>query len=375
MGEIYGNASMVSSESIFLSWVNLARNFGLRTRFSSAWNITPSPVLSVVILGFRRADLLERAISSFLRHNTVENWELILVLNGAAAEVVQLGESLLAQAHPLCLIEASGRRPGAARNLGVAQSRGEIVFFLDDDTECFQDIGAAAVQLFCDPAVTAAGGANLTPPSSSALARAAGYVLGSFLGTASMRDRYRALPEGKGGDHSLILCNLAVRRKAFFAQGGFATHLISNEENVLLQQLEREGHALIHSPSLAVFHLRRDKWSGTWEQAAKYGSGRAQNLLLLPHTLRTLYFLPSLLLLYLLCLPFALKIPTSAWPLLAYASLVMLSAVSSAIRFRDNAAWLSLALYPWIHLAYGFGFLRAMATWGLRRKKLLEHAV
>lgn len=374
MGEIYGKAEADSSErAFFLPAGKKIRSFALQTQTNPKWN-SAQPALSVVILGFRRADLLARAISSFRAHSTLEDWELVLVLNGASAEVLRFSAELLANADfPLLVLEASGRRPGAARNLGVAQARGELLLFLDDDIECFQDLGKAASALFRDPALLAAGGANLTPPDSGALERAAGFVLASYLGAASMRGRYRQLAEGPSGEHALILCNLAIRREAFFAQGGFATHLISNEENVLLQQLDHPGTKLWHSPRLAVYHRRRETWAGTWEQAAKYGAGRAQNLLLLPHTLRPLYFLPTFFLFYLLCLPYFSASPLAFLPLVSYALLVALFTTSFAT--RDRAGWLAAGLFPWIHLAYGFGFARALLSWGLRRKKLLEHAL
>lgn len=348
----------------------------LRIQANEKWSASPASALSVVMLGFRRADLLERAIASFVRHNSVSDWELILVLNGAGEEVRRYAEELLRRAEfPLLIIPTASCRPGAARNLGVARARAPVLFFLDDDVECFQDIAGAALRIFRDQRVAAAGGANLTPPESGPLERAAGYVFASRLGTAGMRARYLPLPEGPADEHSLILCNLAVRRSAFFAEQGFARHLISNEENVLLQQLERQGTGLWRSPELAVFHRRRADWRGTFEQAAKYGGGRAQNLLLLPHTLRALYFLPALLLLYFMLLP-VFWAWISGWaliPLAIYAALVLGHTLYFAR--RDAAGWFALGLFPCIHLAYGFGFLRALGRWSWCRKKLLEHAV
>ncbi len=342
------------------------------------WDETPSASLSVVIIGHRRADLLSRAISSFESScRGGASWELVLIVNGANPSVRGLAGRLLDENRfPLAVVNIAECRPGAARNHGVRHARAPVLFFLDDDIECFQDIASAAEQLFRDPRVQAAGGANLTPPGSGALARATGGMMASPLGAASMRHRYSQGQELREADeHGLILCNLAVRRSVFESERGFAAHMISNEENVLLQRLEGKGARLLSSPKLAVYHCRRDTWRGLCSQASKYGSGRAQNLLLLPETLRALYFVPLAFLLYLLSLP--LLVNTTGMiaflPLAAYVALTTLHALLFSARERDFAHLLALLVFPLVHLSYGLGFANAFATWGLRRKKLQEH--
>lgn len=346
----------------------------MREETNPVWPVDASPRLSVVMLGHRRADLLGRAVETFAAHAPARGWEMVLVLNGASPEVRAYSEELLARAaFPLLVLDAGEWRPGEGRNFGVRRARAPVLLFLDDDIECFQDIATATLEIFRDSQVKAAGGANLTPPESGALERATGHALGSWFGAASMRARYRVGAEGEASEHSLILCNLAVRREALLAQRGFAAHLISNEENVLLQQLERGGARLMQSPRLAVYHRRRARWSELWRQAAKYGAGRAQNLLLLPQTTRPIYFLPSLFCAYLAVLPFA---NAFAWaPLGVYACCALASALAVSLRTRDFAAASLLPLvFPWVHVAYGLSFARTLGRWGLKRKKLLEHA-
>lgn len=344
---------------------------------NQSWNCAQAPALSVVMIGHRSVPLLSRAIHSLVRHCRAGCWELVLVVNGDHAGVNDFVTALLGtETLPLALVKVAEQRPGAARNAGVRAARAPLLFFLDDDIECFQDILSAAVELFKVEAIDAAGGANLTPLWSPALARATGGVMASHLGAAGMRRRYR-VSEGVADEHSLILCNLAVRKSLFESERGFARHLISNEENVLLQRLSSRGARLWSSPRLAVFHRRRECWAGLVSQAAKYGSGRAQNLLLIPESFRALYFLPALLLVYLALSPWlALSLGSAAFaPLVLYAGLSAAQALILAARERDPAQLLGALVLPAVHLSYGFGFLRAFFSWTHRREKLREHAV
>ena len=333
--------------------------------------------VSVVILGHRRADLLLRAVKSLKENSINPNWELILVLNGASAPVLALAESWFkSEVFPLCIVTTKEVKPGAARNLGVKEAGGSILLFLDDDVECFQDLVGNAVSLFENAEIMAAGGPNLTPPQSGALERATGFLMGSVFGAGSMASRYRQEPDHIANEHSLILCNLAVRRSVFQQQGGFPLHLVSNEENVLLQKLEREGKKMISSSSMAVYHRRRDNFLGIWNQAKKYGSGRRLNLFLMPSTFHLIYFLPSVFLLYILnaflFFPF-LGLPV-LFPLFFYLFVSFIFAFWKCIAENDLAALCMPFLSVLIHVGYGYGFLSASLAPFKQRKNLLEPA-
>jgi len=343
---------------------------------NQSWNRAFKPALSVVMIGHRSVPLLARALESLNRHSQRGCWELVLVVNGEHAGVNAFAaEWLVAHSSPAAVVKVAEQRPGAARNAGVSVARAPLLFFLDDDVECFQDILSAAVELFADQAIDVAGGANLTPPGSNSLARATGGVMASRFGAAGMRRRYR-VSEGVTDEHGLILCNLAVRKSVFESERGFACHLVSNEENVLLQRLSSRGARMWSSPRLAVFHRRRESWTGLAIQAAKYGAGRAQNLLLVPGSFRALYFLPALLLLYAALSPFLVLLfgAFAGAPLLLYASLGMVQAAALAVVERDLAHLYGALVLPTLHLSYGFGFLRSFFSWAHRLRKLREHA-
>ncbi|MBN1516869.1 glycosyltransferase family 2 protein [Candidatus Sumerlaeota bacterium] len=94
------------------------------------WN----PSVSVVLCAYNRAKLLTRAVRSVLAQS-VEDWELIIVDDGSTDETRETARPfVLADRRILYLLQAH-RGLSAARNAGIAASRGEWITFLDSDDE------------------------------------------------------------------------------------------------------------------------------------------------------------------------------------------------------------------------------------------------
>lgn len=343
-------------------------------RSNQRWREQTTPKVSVVILGFRKASILKQALDSFCQTTQLaSSYELILVLNGATKEVVDLATSFCdLNEVPLLVVSQRASRPGTARNAGVRCARAPITLFLDDDIICFQDMVAHTLEVMSREEIAAAGGPNLTPPHRGKFEVASGLLFSSWFGAFQMRQRYQEGEARFVDEHSLILCNLAVRTELFRNGQGFPHNFISNEENVVLQRFEQEGYKLWFTNKLAVFHERRATLEGLASQSEKYGAGRAQNILLLPGTLKVIYFLPLFFLFYLFCLP-ALAIWVGwvgFFPLFIYTSLAVANAISWSFFKRDIAMLQYFILYPVVHLSYGWGFLKALFK---ERKLANEH--
>jgi hypothetical protein len=90
-----------------------------------------APQLSVVITTFNRKDDLLSNLRA-LSLQTCMNFEAIVVNNGAT--IGELSGGQLELGYPYCYLEnPCNYGPSHARNLGVLNSRGEIVAILDDD--------------------------------------------------------------------------------------------------------------------------------------------------------------------------------------------------------------------------------------------------
>lgn len=89
------------------------------------------PLISIIIPTHNRPQMLKEAVESALAQ-TFQDFEIIIVLNGATAEPVQTARRLGEDARTHAVEMAYGTL-AAARNCGLAAAQGEWIAFLDDD--------------------------------------------------------------------------------------------------------------------------------------------------------------------------------------------------------------------------------------------------
>ena len=259
--------------------------------------------------------------------------------------------------HQFEILVAEGCSPSRQRNAAAREARGDIIYFLDDDSIVLPDCLTICAEIMADPSVAVAGGPSLTPPNDSLLQQLFGCALSSLLGAGAVRNRYRAIGTTRSTtDKELILCNLAIRRGVFLNSGGFDVRLYPNEENELLDRIVSRGMKLVHAPEMAVQRSqRRTLWLFV-RQMFTYGRGRAQQTLIAgPGTI--IGFAPLLFLLYLallMVLPFN---RLTLAPLFAYLALVLGFSAAAVIASGALSRLLLIPLYPLMHIANGWGLL------------------
>lgn len=255
------------------------------------------------------------------------------------------------------LLIAEGTNPSCQRNQAVQQATGDIVYFLDDDALVVPDALQRLARHFVDPQVVVVGGPSLTPSTDTSLQRAIGAALTSPLGAGGVRNRYRAVGTvRRTTERELILCNLAIRREAFLANNGLDERLYPNEENELLDRLQKGGGLLLHDPELAVERSQRASLAAFVRQMFRYGRGRSEQTRIAGlHGLMP--FVPLLFLVYLLAVPF-LRLPLLWLPLAGYLLAVGLCTLRAAVKERMTSYLLLLPfLFPMMHISNGLGLL------------------
>lgn len=257
-------------------------------------------------------------------------------------------------------IVARGKQPSVQRNLAVRSAQGDWIYFLDDDALPRPDNLRRALRLLeRDASVQMIGGPNVCPTDAPTLERVFAVVLSSFLAFFSSRARYA--PIGKvrpSGEKELILCNLLCNKAAFLQAGGFDELLYPNEENALMDAMQRAGAVLLYDPDFIVERRPRSSVSAFARMVFTYGRGRAEQFRLHPTFGSLPNFAPPLLCLYLIIFPWL------GWigliPLGFYVLALLGQGILSSVSHGFVLGFLSLPFVVLTHTGYGLGFWRGL---------------
>lgn len=257
-----------------------------------------------------------------------------------------------------------GRQPSVQRNAGLRQARGDLVYFLDDDSVPHPANLRVALEHFKDPRVAMVGGPSLCPPDAPLIERVFGVVLSSALAFGPSRARYIAVGQPRpSNEKELILCNLLARRADVLASGGFDEALYPNEENALMDALVQQGRILVYNPAVAVYRRPRPTVGAFCRMLMTYGRGRAEQFRLHPSWGSALNFAPPLFCVYLgLAVLLASRVPLLLWPLGAYALAVAGQTIVSMSRHGAIPGLLAAPMVACSHLFYGAGFWVGLFT-------------
>jgi succinoglycan biosynthesis protein ExoA len=270
------------------------------------------------------------------------------------------------------IIVARGKQPSVQRNTAIRSAQGDLIYFLDDDARPTPGALRRAAEHFSRADVQMVGGPNVCPADAPWIEQLFAVVLGSW---ALGPSRARYLPVGdirESSEKELILCNLVARRQTLVELGGFDESLYPNEENALMDDIQKRGGKLLYDPGVIVERRPRPNLKAFIKMLMTYGRGRAEQFRLHPTFGSTLNFVPPLFCVYLLALAVftVVSMMTSKVngltigfiPLLLYLLCVLAQAAAS---FPRHGFARSLAAMPLILLTpvfYGLGFWRGLFT-------------
>jgi len=257
--------------------------------------------------------------------------------------------------------------PSMKRNAAIRAVRGDLIYFLDDDSVPEPGNLKRAVAQLADPTVQMVGGPNICPPDAPAIEQTFANVMGSWLAFGPSCARYRSVGKlRESSEKELISCNLVSRRGVLLEAGGFDESLYPNEENALMDAVLKRGK-LLYDPEMIVHRRPRSTFKSFAKMLFSYGRGRAEQFRLHPTAGSLINFVPPGFCLYLLAI--LILVPARVFPALTLWMLLPLAMYLAAVFVQTAAVMMrtnfvsglrALPLLALTNILYGAGVLRGM---------------
>jgi glycosyltransferase involved in cell wall biosynthesis len=219
------------------------------------------PTATVVVPTRDRPDRLARCLLS-LDAQLEPPMEVVVVDDASGDEGAVHGA--VGDRHRVRVVRSTGAGPAAARNLGAALARGDVVCFTDDDCRPGPGWVAALLDRFVAGAVAVAGPTRNGRPDDA-------YASASQLITNHLADTSR-----RRGPVFGPTSNLAVRADvAADLRFDESFPLAAGEDREWCERLAAAGHRLEWAPDAWVEHHQQLSARGFWDQQVRYGRGGA----------------------------------------------------------------------------------------------------
>ena len=218
------------------------------------------PRVSVIVCTHNGARTLGECLDGLERVD-YPDYEVIVVDDGSTD-----WKPAIADRPGVRLVRTANRGLAAARNAGLEQATGEIVAYIDDDAWPDPHWLSYLAAAFASSDHCAIGGPNVPPPGDGPVAECVANAPGGPIHVLVSDTEAEHIPG----------CNMAVRRAALEAIGGFDPVFTAAGDDVdICWRLRERGWTVGFSPAAVVWHHRRDSVRAYWRQQRGYGKAEA----------------------------------------------------------------------------------------------------
>jgi len=330
------------------------------------------PFISVIIPTWRKSKVLNRCLSSLLAQDyPKDKFEIILIsqenlkLNNKKIKSVKVEKNI---------------NHAQARNTGVAEAKGKIIAFCDDDCILPKTWLSTAASYFAPNKADLIGGPAVPPNKAPFASRLGGYLSGSRFAVGFAASRHcKLFPEKEANEFDLILANTFIKKRVFEEFGGFDKNQVPCEENFLYAMVKNSGYKLLYVPDVACIHPAKPIILPWARKIFFYATGRGQLSARALETFHIQYLIPTFFIFSLFFL--AIFSPFSLFAfsyllaiILVYTALTLVNTLRIFLIFERNPKVLisaPIATFA-IHSAYGLGFLNGLFRYFIGKKEAVK---
>lgn len=221
---------------------------------------TKFPRISVVVCSYNGSQTIRDCFKGLSKLD-YPDFEVIVVNDGSIDNTAKI-----AAEYPFKLINTPNMGLSSARNTGLEAATGEIVAYTDDDAHPDPHWLKYLAATFLKTTHTGIGGPNIAPLDDGAIAECVANAPGGPIHVLTSDTEAEHIPG----------CNMAFRREALLAVGGFDEQYRAAGDDVdLCWRIQEKGWTLGFSPAAMVWHHRRNSIKDYWKQQQGYGKAEA----------------------------------------------------------------------------------------------------
>jgi glycosyltransferase involved in cell wall biosynthesis len=209
------------------------------------------PDVSVILSTFNRADVLDGALNALVhQRNHGVTFEVVIVDNDSTDGTDALVDSWVGKYPFIRYAHEARRGVSCGRNKGATLASAPIFAFTDDDVRATPNWIVTVKDSFDQADDISFVGGKVLPVWSGSPPSWFTWAHSGPLGLLDFGERRMRI--GKDRALCLLSANLAVRREAFEAVGGFSPAFMRSQDHELLIRLWRSGRMGEYRPDLVV---------------------------------------------------------------------------------------------------------------------------
>ena len=219
-------------------------------------------MISVIVCTYNREKYIGGLLESIAKNDLPPSeYEIVLVDNNCTDNTREICEAFMKQHEKLSFLYVVETQQGlsAARNRGIAEAKGDIVLYVDDDAWVDENYLRSYACFFSShPKVAAAGGPILPQYETAEPDWMSPYTKALLTAYMYYGERVRRYPYGRfpGGG------NAAYRKEVFEKVGLFntalgrkGTGLLGAEEKDIFDKMRRQGMQVWYVPTAVLHHI------------------------------------------------------------------------------------------------------------------------
>ena len=322
------------------------------------------PFISVILPVRNEEKYIEACVASiFAQDYPAELMEVLFVDGRSEDRTVALLHELQ-KAHPqIVVLDNPNRTVPYAMNIGIRDSRGEVIVRLDAHAEYPEDYVRLSVETLLTQDCDNAGGVFETR-GRGFMGEAIAEMLRTPLGVGNAT--YRLTKEDGYVDTVPFGC---YKRALFERIGGFDERMTRNQDNELNFRIRKSGGKIYLNHNIRVLYYCRDTIRGIMKMGFMNGKWNVITMTLVPGSMGVRHFVPlafvlSTILLVLLTL-LTRSMLFGGLLALEWGAYLLLD-FFYAYTIAKEKGWrffpVEVILYPAFHFAYGFGSLRGITA-------------